>query len=81
MWHNRTERKDAHADIYNIYGIYGIYDLSRPAPVGQVHAAEAVSTLEAIGIVGIVLDAAVGVRNGQVIDCHVIWTLYVGVVP
>ena len=64
-----------------IYGINGVYDLSRPAPVGQVHAAEAVSTLEAIGIMRIVLDAAVGVRNGQVIDSHVIWTLNVGVVP
>ena len=56
--------------------IYG-----RPAPIGQVHAAEAISTLEAIGIVGIVLDAAVGVRNGQVIDSYVIWTLNIGVVP
>ena len=61
---------------YMQFMIYG-----RPAPIGQVHAAEAISTLEAIGIVGIVLDAAVGVRNGQVIDSHVIWTLNVGVVP
>ena len=58
-----------------------IYDHSRPAPIGKVHAAEAVSTLEAIGIMRIVLDAAVGVRNGQVIDSHVIWTLNVGVIP
>ncbi len=66
-----------------IHGIYVIYDLwqGRPAPVGQVHAAEAISTLEAIGIVGIVLDAAVGVRNGQVIDSYVIWSLNIGVVP
>ena len=53
----------------------------RPAPIGQVHAAEAITTLEAIGIVGIVLDAAVGIRNGQVIDSNIIWTLNVGVVP
>ena len=30
---------------------------------------------------GVVLDAAVGVRNGQVIDSDVIRTLNVGVVP
>ena len=53
----------------------------RPASIGQVHAAEAITTLEAIGIVGIVLDAAVGIRNGQVIDSNVIWTLNIGVVP
>ena len=53
----------------------------RPAPVGQVHAAEAISTLEAIRSVEVVLDAAVGVRNSEVIDSDVIWTLNVGVVP
>ena len=30
---------------------------------------------------GVVLDAAVGVRNSEVIDSNVIWTLNVGVVP
>ena len=61
---------------YMQFMIYG-----RPAPVSQVHAPEAVSTLEAIGIVGIILDAAVRVRNGQVINSYVIWSLNIGVVP
>ena len=53
----------------------------RPASVGQIHAAKAISTLEAIRIVGVVLNAAVGIRNGQVINSDVIRTLNVGVVP
>lgn len=54
---------------------------ARPAPVSQVHAAEPIATLEAVWIVRIDGDAAVGVRNGQIIDCYIFRTLDVGVIP
>ena len=52
----------------------------KPTPIGQVHAPEPIPAPEAIRVAGVTFAAAIGVRDGEVIDSDIIWTSDVGVV-